>query len=238
MRILVTRPAGDAERTAAALRALGHEPVVAPLAAIRFADPPAARPPPAALLVTSANAVRGMAAWGVPGAWRTARVLAVGDRSAAAARQAGFAEVVSAKGDAAALAGLAARTLAPGQGPVLWPAAAEPAADLVALLAPAGIRVERIEAYRMVAVPALPDGVAAGLRDGAIGGVLLYSPRSAREFVRLCRAAGLSGCGVTLFALAPAVAEAVAPLAAADIRVAAAPNEPALLALLPGAVRT
>jgi uroporphyrinogen-III synthase len=62
MRLLVTRPEPDNARTAAALRARGHEVTVAPLmhvAAVGEADLGVA--PWAAILLTSANAARAIA---------------------------------------------------------------------------------------------------------------------------------------------------------------------------------
>ena len=67
MRILVTRPAADAERTAAALRARGHEAIVAPLLSVEFlSDAELGAGPWAAILVTSANAARAIAAHTAP----------------------------------------------------------------------------------------------------------------------------------------------------------------------------
>ena len=61
-RVLITRPADLAERTAARARALGHQVLLAPVMAIR----PRAGPPPdltdvQAILVTSRNAVPAVA---------------------------------------------------------------------------------------------------------------------------------------------------------------------------------
>ena len=62
VRLLLTRPEPDAARTAAALRARGHEPIVAPLLAIEIvSDADLGAGPWAAILVTSANAVRAIA---------------------------------------------------------------------------------------------------------------------------------------------------------------------------------
>ncbi|MFY9761650.1 MAG: uroporphyrinogen-III synthase, partial [Xanthobacteraceae bacterium] len=100
MRILVTRPAVDAARTAAALRVRGHEAIVAPLLTIEyFPDAELGDRPWSVILVTSANAARAIAAHRrrdellrVPG-------LAVGGQSAQELRAEGFADVISANGD-------------------------------------------------------------------------------------------------------------------------------------------
>jgi len=94
MRVVVTRPQADSERTAAALEALGHEVLVTPLMRI---EPVAADLAGtwSAIVITSANALQAVPVT----AAKTLPVFAVGDRSAEAARQAGFAEVSSANGD-------------------------------------------------------------------------------------------------------------------------------------------
>src|SRR5581483_8187218 len=62
MRILVTRPSPDGERTAAGLRARGHDVVLAPLLTVeRLPDAPLGPGPWAAVLLTSANAARAVA---------------------------------------------------------------------------------------------------------------------------------------------------------------------------------
>ena len=87
-RILILRQRPDALDTAAALARRGHLPLILPTEEARALDAP---PPPAGrfagFLVTSANAVPAMArVW--PGDGRP--VLAVGGRTAAVLRQAGF----------------------------------------------------------------------------------------------------------------------------------------------------
>ena len=62
MRLLVIRPQPHAARTALALRGRGHEPIVAPLIAIEaLADADLGPGPWTALLLTSVNALSGLA---------------------------------------------------------------------------------------------------------------------------------------------------------------------------------
>ena len=89
MRVWITRPAEDAARLAEAIRAQGIEVLIEPLIRIVFADgPPLALAGAQALLATSANGVRAFARRGQQ---RDVLVLAVGDASARAAREEGFA---------------------------------------------------------------------------------------------------------------------------------------------------
>ena len=62
MRLLLTRPEPDAQRTAAALRAQGHDVIIAPLLRIEpAADAEIGAGPWAAILITSANAAHAVA---------------------------------------------------------------------------------------------------------------------------------------------------------------------------------
>jgi uroporphyrinogen-III synthase len=108
MKLLIVRPQPGADETAARARTLGLAPLVAPLFETR---PLAWRPPdPAnfdAVLLTSAAAAR----LGGDGL-KTFLLLpcyAVGERTAAAARAAGFRDVRTGPSDGAALAAMAAR---------------------------------------------------------------------------------------------------------------------------------
>jgi uroporphyrinogen-III synthase len=234
VRLLVTRPQPEADATASRLRARGHEPLVAPLLAIR---PVEGLEPGAAIwsgaLVTSANALRVLSAPQVE-ALRDLPLLAVGRRTAEAARAAGFAAVESADGDAADLARLAAARFADAPHPVLYLAGAERARDLEAALTPAGIAVRTVVVYRMAPARAFPTTVHAALVSGSIAGVLHYSRRAA-AVDRACAESG----GIEAAALAPThycLSEAVAAdfrASGAAVRVAERPNEESLLDLIP-----
>src|SRR6185503_19281114 len=98
MRVLVTRPLPDGERTAAALRARGHQVLLAPLMTVK---PVAADLSGnwAAVIVSSANALRAVDGSRLA-ALKKLPLFAVGERSAIAAREAGFRDVRAAGGDA------------------------------------------------------------------------------------------------------------------------------------------
>jgi uroporphyrinogen-III synthase len=237
MRLLVTRPAPDNARTAAALRSRGHEVTVAPVLRVEpAADADLAGGPWAAVLITSANAARAVVAHprrdellGIP-------VLAVGRRSAEAAREAGFAEVVSADGNAEDLARLVAArapSAAPNH-PLLWLAGEDRAGDLAGALAAHDIAVHTAVVYRAVAETALADDVRDALGSGRVDGVLHYSRRSADAFEAIALAAGidLKSLPTKHYCLSAQVAEPLAQSGVAGIVVAARPDEAALLALL------
>src|SRR5579884_1886528 len=93
VRLLVTRPRDDAEPLAEKLRLSGHEPVLAPLLELRFRQAgPISLHGIQAILATSANGVRGIAA---ALRERNLPIYVVGPQSAEAARREGFASVIS-----------------------------------------------------------------------------------------------------------------------------------------------
>jgi uroporphyrinogen-III synthase len=223
VRLLVTRPEPDASETAARLRALDIEAVVDPL--LRSVTLPTTLPPAegfAALAITSANALRVLDERGEIARLQTLPVYTVGDKSAAVARQMGFAQVESAGGNAHDLVALLAG--AGVDGPVLYPTGRHQAADLAKALAPHGVMVITAAIYEMVPAERLAADIA------AVDGALFYSRRTAETFARLAPAdAHRSRPG--MLCLSEAVA---APLMAAHfVRVSLAdhPSEEAMMAL-------
>jgi len=226
MRIVVTRPQADGERTATVLEALGHEVLVAPLMRI---EPVAVALAGtwSAIVITSANALQAAAAPEL----KSLPVFAVGPRTAEVARQAGFAVVSAANGDTKDLVRLIAARSAGAKAPLLYLAGEDRAGDLVAELATQGIRAQMKIVYRAVAEP-FPTVLAAALDAGDVDAVLHFSRRSAELFIQGAKASGVAGPAedVRHLCLSSQVAE---PLAGASrIAVAARPEEAALIALL------
>ncbi len=232
MLVLITRPSDDARPLAAAIEARGMESLVAPMLEIApLPDVAVDLTGVQALAFTSANGVRALAAIEPR---RDLPVFAVGDATATAARQAGYTDVRSADGDVNDLARLIAGALQPDKGAVFHPAASDVAGDLKGALDAAGFDFRRAVVYHAEAATALPQEVAAALREGRIVAVVFYSPRSAATFVRLAEAAELSAaCGACeAVCLSEAVAEVAGKLPWRALRVAERPNQDALLACL------
>ncbi|WP_332812673.1 uroporphyrinogen-III synthase [Sphingomonas sp.] len=182
--MLVTRPDPDASDTAARLGALGIEGVPCPLLVHQTLDVGLPEPKGfAAMAVTSANALRALDERRVLARYRELPLYAVGDRTAAMARDLGFAEVTSAQGAFSNLAELLVH--APLAGPIFYPAARDMSADLGKSLAPFGRMVITAEVYAMNPVVTLPDGLVEQLNSGDIEAALFYSKRTAQTFVRL-----------------------------------------------------
>ena len=161
-------------------------------------------------------------------------LLAVGPTTAALAKETGFEEVHEGAGDAVALADLARKLCAPGNGRLVHVSGAVIAGDLKSWLEKDGFEVERAVLYEAAAADRLPVAARAALQEGALDGVLLYSRRTAGIFRRLCEAEGLLPAlqRLTVFCLAPGIAQELAGVKVAEIKAAAQPNEEALLQLL------
>jgi uroporphyrinogen-III synthase len=184
LRMLVTRPEPDAAATLSRLAALDIEGVAAPLMVRETLD--ISLPPPdgfAAIVLTSANAVRSLLDRKMLDHYRHLPVLAVGDRTAREATEVGFERVSSAAGtvkdlvNAVSLSGL--------QGPLFYPTGRHQSTDLSKALAPAGVMVVTARLYDMVGVEQLPAPVLEQLGTPALEAVLIYSRRTAEIFVAL-----------------------------------------------------
>jgi uroporphyrinogen-III synthase len=236
VRLLVTRPEPDAERTAAALRARGHFVIVTPLLRIEaLPDAEVGSGPRAAILVTSANAARAIARHERVAELKHVPVLAVGDRSAQAMRDVGFTEVISAGGAGGDLTRLAAERLSQSV-PLLYLCGEDRSGDIAGDLSAQNFTVRTVVIYRAVAADTLPRPAAEALAGG-IGGVLHFSRRTAEAFVNLVRGAGMGDAvllkGPAQFCLSAHVAEPLSQAGAADLRIAPQPTEEALIDLIP-----
>jgi uroporphyrinogen III methyltransferase/synthase len=241
-RVLVTRPAGQSQELAAALREAGAEPVCVPMIAI---EPAAAPPPPApiadyqALLFTSANAVWGLArrvaASGGGLAELTVPALCVGPATALAAERAGFRQVQApgerqdAEGLLAALregGGLAGRRLLFVRG--------ERARDVLpAGLREAGAVVDEWVVYRTIPAPLDEAALRAALVRGELDALTFTSASAVRRFAACLDAAALAAArGLLSGALGESTAAALREAGLPPAVLAEAADARALVAAL------
>ncbi|MFN3943545.1 MAG: uroporphyrinogen-III synthase [Allosphingosinicella sp.] len=213
MKVLILRPEPGASASAARAEALGLAPIKVPLFTVRPLDWGAPQGVDA-LLLTSANAVR----HGGPGlaALRGLPCFAVGEATAAAAREAGFRDVRSGPSDGAALLPIVA---AAGHRRILHLCGRDHIP-----LAHDGLTIERRIAYAADAVEALPAPALAALGEGVL--VLVHSPRAGALLARLAPFKARN----SLAAISAAAADAAGPGWRA-VHVAAAPRDDALLEL-------
>ncbi len=235
MRLLITRPEEDSRPLASALAEKGIEHLIQPMMTVTDTD--VSEPDlngVQALLITSANGIRAFAR---RNEIRDIPVIAVGDASARTARELGFSTVESARGNVETLAALVLGELAPADGALVHVVGSQVAGDLSGALTDAGFDVRRAVLYSARAVDVLGEDATSALRNGALDGVLLFSPRTGALFEELVRNAGLEGslATTTAYCLSRPVADKVRGLPWADVVIAAEPNQDALLAVIPNA---
>lgn len=245
MSILVTRPHPDNEATAENLRARGHKVLLAPVLKfepVAFHDESEAGY--SAIIVTSANALRAVAPQLRDLGLLELPLFAVGKHTEAAAREAGFADVIVAGGDAAALRDKVMQSerdkVLTKTSTLLYLAGADLSRDLAGELSAEGFNVVTHTTYRMVPVKLLPRDVCDGFAAQGIEAVLHYSRRSARAFLDAARDEGveISALAIPQCCLSDNVAAVLREAGASRVLVAATPDENALFDTLERALRT
>ena len=233
MRILITRPEEDGERLAETLRALGHEPVLLPLLAIELlALPPIPLGGVQALIATSRNALRGLAANAAFAGARRLPVYCVGEGTAALAAELGFRHIHQGSGTGKELVPLIARTAKPQAGTLLYLTGEQIAFDLLPVLT-----ALRFDARRTIIYAAQENSRAwkafpGILRDG-LDGVVLMSPRTAQIFATLFQSTTPADIrGLTCYCYSQAVAKPLEQIEELQLYVARQPVEADLLALI------
>ena len=244
MAVLVTRPHPDDEATASSLRAKGLEVLLAPMLRfepVAFHDDMDARY--GAVIVTSANALRGIEPHLAGSRLLKLPLFAVGEHTASAAYRVGFDSVIPANGDAASLrdsvlASVKAKELKKAS-TLLYLAGADLARDLAGELGERGFTVVTHTTYRMIPVSSLPREVCDAFAASRIEAVLHYSRRSARAFLEAARTAGveISALAIPQCCISGAVASVVRDAGATQVMAAASADENALFEVLDRALR-
>ena len=221
--MLLTRPRAASQEFAAALSARfgsALRPVIAPLMAARFLTPALPAGDFAGVILTSATAAK--AARGLGGTL-PALAWCVGDKTAQAARAAGF-QARSADGDAKAL--VAAILADPPGGALLHLRGKDSRGDVADRLTRAGVPTVAVVVYDQEPQPLDAQAKALLAAPGPVI-VPLFSPRSttllAEALPNPCRAS------LHLAAMSAAVAEAAARLPRAALAVARHPEAGAML---------
>jgi uroporphyrinogen-III synthase len=235
VRLLVTRPERDGERTAQALRDSGHEVVLAalmriePIANVEFGEGPWS-----GLVMTSANALPAVTAHARRAELTRLPLCVVGERSAEAARAAGFGDVRCVGRDVGELIQDIRGSLQRGADPLLYLAGEETSRDLAGDLMADGFATRTVVVYRAVKAERLPSSAESALAACEIDGVLHFSRRSAEAFIACARAGGMLDRALAPphYCLSQQVAGPLKAAGAGDVRIAARPEEAALIALI------
>ncbi len=232
MRVVLTRPQDDSERSAAAVRARGHEVLIAPLMTVETVKTEL-RTNWGAVIITSANAALALADHPAGGELIKLPLYAVGRRSAEAARKAGFTNVTASGGDLADLLRTISARRPDAKAPLLYLAGEDRSGDLIGDLAVHGIAAELAVIYRAVTAPYPPDLIAA-LKQGTVDAVLHFSRRSAENYLNGAKKAGIESQSLQPrhFCLSSQVAALLIRAGVGNLEVARRPDEASLIALL------
>lgn len=232
MHVMLTRPRTDSEPLAAQLRAKGDDVHIEPMLEITPTGVAVSLEGVQTILATSANGVRCLAE--TPDR-RDLPLLAVGDATADCAREAGFKDVLSAHGDSQALIDLVVSRLDPSAGSLLHVRGQDSAGNLPGMLEARGFAVKQAILYKARKVDRLSDAARDCLSQEKIDSILFFSPRTATTFVSLvnnnvgfrdhCRL-------IAAICLSRAVADAASALPWGDVRVAATPDQAAMIQVL------
>ena len=233
MRLIVTRPRPEAEALADTLSEAGHEALPAPMLEISL-RPPADLPLDdiQALVATSRNALKALAASPLLGRILDLPIAVVGPGSARLAREIGFARIIEGPAAAADLVSVVTARLMPRSGAILVLHGNWMAFDISAALRAAGFIVRAQQIYHAEPSSRLPQDVVDAIRSDSVDAVILMSPSAATTFVELCEKAGLASVAqrIIYLCLSKSVAERVGDRAIVEI--ASRPNLEEMLALV------
>lgn len=224
---LIIRPQPDADRDVALLMRYGVPALASPSMKSMYQShelPESVNF--SGIILTSRNAVEAITKFdkvnASTGRWAKLPVFVVGSATAAAARIAGFSNIIRGTGGGAGLLapiscyfnekigkqenGKSSNTNLP----LLWPSAVEISFDMVAALATHGVAVQRLPVYRMIANDRLDSTITDKITEGAIAAVVAMSPRSVQIFRKNLDAAGKASslAGMVLIAGSSAIAAA------------------------------
>jgi uroporphyrinogen-III synthase len=232
MRIVLTRPQEDSERTATALRAKGHDVLIAPLLRVE-AVYAKLRTNWGGVIVTSAHAALALAQLAARDGLITLPLYAVGKRTADAAREIGFTDIVVAGGDVRDLVRTIVERRADEKGPLLYLAGEDRSGDLIGDLTVRGIAAEMAVIYRAAAAP-FPAALIDALKAGAVDAVLHFSRRSAETYLAGAAAAQVAEAALAVrhYCLSAQIAAPLQAAGAARVDIAKKPDEAGLIGLL------
>ncbi|WEZ82218.1 uroporphyrinogen-III synthase [Rhizobium sp. 32-5/1] len=235
MRILVTRPQPAAEKTAARLRVLGHEPLVLPLTK-GISEPDAVREALlqerfTALALTSAQAVHTLALLaGDLAPYLDIPVFCVGAATANAAGLLGFRKIITGPGTGEGLAErIAVELAADPKLRILYLAGDPRSPEFEAGLHRLAVDFRVTQIYRMVPLDNAEHRLQSILTKTPPDAVLLYSSETAHRFLNLPSADDLTD--LRYLCLSSAIAS-ILPATIRNVAVAATSDEDSLLRLL------
>ena len=235
MRLLVTRPVEDAERQAAKLEALGHQVLIRPLLEIEYPPlTPLRLVGVQALVVTSVNALRGLARNASFEAATRLPVYCVGAATAEFARHLGFGHVISGSGTAKDLVPLITHTVRPNSGALLYMTGRQVSFDLETPLKSSGFEIPRLIVYEAQETGEQETARFAEAIRAGVDGVLLMSPRTAKIFVSLLKSFQLERevRATTCYCYSEAISKPLGEIDGLTIAISSHPTEAEFIKLI------
>ncbi len=232
MYFLLTRPEEDSRAIAQTLTRLGHQVHCAPLLHMDYYDrPEIVLADFQVLLFTSANGVRAFIRISQS---RNIPCYTVGDATAAEATKAGFHTVISAGGDVSKLAALVITKLSPDAGRLLHISGKDTAGNLAGQLEKAGFQITSQQLYQATKSSGLSPAAIDLIKSGRISHMPFFSPRTARAFVTLAKAAKIqpSLTKISALCLSSAVSDVISCLNWQNILTAEHPDQSHLFKLI------
>ena len=168
------------------------------------------------IIFTSRHAVDAVAKAANASAWIPKPAFVVGSATAAAAKQAGFQNIIIGSGGGAGLVEPIRQAVAntdhvnPQKANLLWPSAREISFDMTAALHRHNVAVQRLSAYQMTANANFTPPVRAALSKNCISAVIAMSPRSIQILRANMGAAGLGSARNKIYLIAGSDAIAAA----------------------------
>lgn len=225
---VITRTEPGAHATAEAVRGLGLTPLIIPAARVEITPAILDLDGVQALLMTSAAAARAIQ---VTETLKALPLYAVGDATAEAAVAAGFETVISAGGDGATLAVLAADRMSPRQGALLHLRGREVAGDVTGMLRACGFEARHVEVYTTHDQPDFKATILDQLAKHS-GFILIHSPAGARRLGAAVSDADLNLGAWRVVGLSSACIKPLEELAFKSTNLAHSPDEEALIETL------
>ncbi len=230
--ILITRPQPEANILASKLQHLGHDTIVDPMLSVfPFPHDTVSLEGVQALLFTSLNGVRHFAKIYDQ---RNMPIYIVGLSSAEAANKLGFQFIKSADNDVKDLFEIARQDLDPNKGTLIHFSGQDVQGDLVQWLQDTGFKASRTILYQAEMAETLSSQTISALTNQEISCGLFFSPRTARNFVRLVNKSNLTGDCATMTALCLSenIAHSLDELPWKSVQVAPTPTQTDLIDLL------
>lgn len=224
--IIITRTKPGAVKTALRAEKMGLIPIILPAAEVIAKDFDVDIEGVQALLVTSSNAPQ-LANFdehllSIP-------IYAVGDATMEACITRGFTQVISAGGDASALAVLIADRLNPEDGKLMHLRGDDVAGDVGGLLRACGFEVLNAVCYATVANPEFIAKINPTMQENN-GYIMFHSPKGAERFNAAVKEHNLQNwCAICI---SEAAAQPIIAAGFQEIRIASRPNEDAMFDII------